>query len=39
MALQCMGKYKNYEECYSIAVESLESGAAFQSLNKLLQLT
>lgn len=36
MALQCMGKYKNYEECYAIAVESLESGAALQSLNKLI---
>lgn len=36
MALQCIGKYKNYEECYSIAVESLESGAALQSLNKLI---
>ena len=37
MALQCIGKYKNYEECYSIAVESLESGAALQSLNKLVK--
>ena len=36
MALQCIGKYKNYEVCYSIAVESLESGAALQSLNKLV---
>ena len=36
MALQCIGKYKDYEVCYSIAVESLESGAALQSLNKLV---
>lgn len=39
MALQCIGKYKNYEECYSIAVESLESGAALRSLNKLIETT
>jgi anthranilate phosphoribosyltransferase len=38
MALQCIGKYKDYEVCYSIAVESLESGAALQSLNKLTGL-
>ncbi|MDB5222264.1 MAG: anthranilate phosphoribosyltransferase [Chitinophagaceae bacterium] len=37
MGLQCMGKYKSYEECYSIAVESLESGAALQTLNKLVK--
>ena len=36
MALQCIGKYKNYEECYALAVESLESGAALNSLNKLI---
>jgi anthranilate phosphoribosyltransferase len=36
MALQCIGKYKSYEECYSTAVESLESGAALRSLNKLI---
>lgn len=35
MALQCTGKYKNYEECYQLAVESLESGRAYQSLQKL----
>ncbi len=39
MALQCIGKYKDYEVCYSIAVESLESGAALQSLNKLTVLS
>lgn len=37
MALQCIGKYKNYEECYSMAVESLESGKALQSLNTLIK--
>lgn len=35
MALQCTGKYKNYDECYQMAVESLESGAAYKSLQKL----
>lgn len=35
MGLQCIGKYKSYEECYAMAVESLESGKALQSLNKL----
>jgi anthranilate phosphoribosyltransferase len=37
MALQCIGKYKSYEVCYAIAVESLESGKALQSLNKLVK--
>ncbi len=36
MALQCRGKYKNYEYCYELAVESLESGKALESLNKLI---
>jgi anthranilate phosphoribosyltransferase len=36
MALQCTGKYSNYEECYQLAVESLESGRAFETLNKLV---
>ena len=36
MALQCTGKYKNYNECYQLAVESLESGKAYQSLQKLI---
>lgn len=38
MALQCINKYKDYEECYDIAVESLESGAALNSLTKLISL-
>jgi anthranilate phosphoribosyltransferase len=36
MALQCTGKYKSYDECYQAAVESLESGRAYQSLQKLI---
>lgn len=36
MALQCTGKYNNYEECYQSAVESLESGKALEALNKLV---
>jgi len=35
MALQCTGKYRSYEECYQLAVESLESGRAYQSLQTL----
>lgn len=35
MALQCTGKYKSYDDCYQMAVESLESGRAYQSLQKL----
>lgn len=35
MALECTGRYDNYETCYQIAVESLESGKAYQSLQKL----
>jgi len=38
MALQCTGKYKNYEECYELAVESLESGNALSALNTLINL-
>ncbi|MES2431262.1 MAG: anthranilate phosphoribosyltransferase [Bacteroidota bacterium] len=38
MALQCTGKYASYEECYQLAVESLESGKALQVLEKLKSL-
>ena len=38
MALQCMGGYKNYDEAYHTAVESLESGKACQSFQKLISL-
>ena len=35
MALHCMEKYSSYDECYQVAVDSLESGKALQSLKKL----
>ena len=38
MALQCTGKYASYEECYQLAVDSLESGKALQVLEKLKSL-
>jgi anthranilate phosphoribosyltransferase len=38
MALSCTGKYKNYEEAYGAAVESLESGRANRCLQKLISL-
>lgn len=38
MALHCTGNYKSYEESYQAAIESLESGKAYQSLKKLVAL-
>ena len=38
MALQCTGRYTDYAECYQLAVESLESGRAYGSLQNLLNL-
>ncbi len=38
MALQCTGQYKNYEEAYNAAVESLESGKTYQTLQTLISL-
>ncbi len=38
MALHCTGNYKTYAEAYNAAVESLESGKANQSLQKLISL-
>ena len=35
MALQCTAKYNNYDECYQLAVESLESGKALEAMKKL----
>ena len=35
MALQCTGRYTDYEACYQLAVESLESGKALEVLKKL----
>ncbi len=37
MALHCTGKYSNYETCYQMAVESLESGKAFKCLQTLIE--
>lgn len=36
MALHCTEKYKDYESCYQLAVESLEGGKAYQSLKTLM---
>ena len=38
MALQCTGEYKIYDDAYHAAVESLESGKAYESLKKLIEL-
>ena len=38
MALHCTGKYANYDDAYHAAVTSLESKAAYQSLQKLIAL-
>lgn len=36
MALHCTGKYTTYNEAYNAAVQSLESGKALATLNKLV---
>jgi anthranilate phosphoribosyltransferase len=38
MALHCTGKYANYETAYLAAVDSLESGKAYQTLTQLIAL-
>ena len=38
MGLQCTGDFKNYEDAYNAAVESLESGKAYQGFQKLISL-
>lgn len=38
MALNCTGNYPDYETAYNAAVESLESGKAYQSLQTLISL-
>lgn len=38
MALHSTGKYKTYDDAYNAAVESLETGKANQSLQKLISL-
>ena len=38
MALNCTGNYNSYSDAYHAAVESLESGKAYQSLQTLISL-
>ncbi|MBC7849662.1 MAG: anthranilate phosphoribosyltransferase, partial [Chitinophagaceae bacterium] len=38
MALHCTGKFSDYNDAYNAAVESLESGRAYQALEKLIAL-
>lgn len=38
MALHCTGKYQQYDDAYQAAVESLESGKAYQCLQQLIAL-
>lgn len=38
MALNCMGVYQDYDDAYNAAVESLESGKAYRSFQKLISL-
>jgi anthranilate phosphoribosyltransferase len=38
MALHCTGRYADYEKAYAAAVDSLESGNAYNSLQKLIKL-
>jgi anthranilate phosphoribosyltransferase len=38
MALYATGRFKNYEECYELSIESLESGKAYNNFKKLMSL-
>jgi anthranilate phosphoribosyltransferase len=38
IALSSTGNFPDYEHCYELAVESLESGKAYQSFEKLISL-
>lgn len=38
MALSCTGNYDNYDAAYQSAVESLESGNAYNALKKLIEI-
>jgi anthranilate phosphoribosyltransferase len=38
MALNCTGKYNSYNDAYHAAVDSLENGSAYASLQKLIAL-
>ena len=37
MALQCTGEFENYEAAFNAAIESLESGKAYKSFQKLIE--
>lgn len=37
-ALQCTGNYKNYDDAYNAAVDSLDNGKAYTALQKLISL-
>lgn len=38
MALNCTGKYETYDDAYNAAVNSLDNGKAYQTLQKLIAL-
>lgn len=38
MALHCTGKYESYDDAYHAAVDSLESGKAYDCLQKIISL-
>ena len=38
MALHCTGRYEQYDKAFDAAIESLESGKAYQSFEKLISL-
>ncbi|MFZ1314595.1 MAG: anthranilate phosphoribosyltransferase, partial [Chitinophagaceae bacterium] len=38
MALHCTGKFNSYDDAYNAAVNSLESGKANESLQKLISI-
>ena len=38
MALYATGKFNNYDECYALSVESLESGKAYKNFQQLISL-
>jgi anthranilate phosphoribosyltransferase len=38
MALHATGKFNNYDECYALSVDSLESGKAYKNFQQLISL-
>ena len=38
LAMQCTGSYKTYDDAYGSAIDSLESGKAYQSFQKLISM-